>query len=173
MSCAAVLMLALSGWLALGTSQVRGRCPLVVAAENAHDRIAAGVPATLNFSDDPSALTKHINATLKVLPRFAGIPNLTDCELQAVNCGAIECDGLPKGVFVKFVECKCGDEPVTLLVYDSDKMPGGEEKNGFIAATSAHHNVISWKSPKDGLVYVLINKGPLKHALEVAEIARK
>jgi len=172
MSCAAVVMLTFSGWVALDSTQNRGRCPKVVAAENAHDRLAS-VPAMLSLGDDPSALTRHVNATLKVLPRFAGIPNLTDCELQAVNCGVIDCDGLPRGVFVKFVECKCGDDPVTLLVYDSEQLPGGKEENGFVTSSSSHHNVVSWKSQKDGLVYVLVTKGLLKHALQVAEVARK
>jgi mycothiol system anti-sigma-R factor len=169
---AAVLMLSLAG-TGFYAKKMCSHCPVMVAAQNAHDHIAASVPSTLVESDDPVKLTSHINNTLRVLPGFAGVPNLADCQLKAVSCGAIEIEGLPPGVFIKFVECKCQDEPITLLVLNTQSLPGGDEDHGFITSNFSGHSVISWKSTKDSLVYMLVTKLPLKDVMHVAEVARR
>jgi hypothetical protein len=171
MATAAAIMLAFSGLMVFQSICILKQCPLVMAAQSAHDKIVAGANPLLTASENPQKLTKYINDQLE--KKFAGVPNLTNCKLKPVNCGKVKIDGLPEGVFVKFVECNCDETPLTLMVVDSSTQPGGTAHGDVVAAKYASHNVLSWKSEKDGLLYIVVTKLPLSSAMHVAEVARR
>lgn len=171
MATAAAIMLAFSGLMVFQSICILKQCPLVMAAQSAHDKIVAGANPLLAASESPQKLTKYINDQLE--KKFAGVPNLTNCKLKPVNCGKVKIDGMPEGVFVKFVECNCNETPLTLMVVDSSTQPGGTAHGDVLAAKYASHNVLSWKSEKDGLLYIVVTKLPLKSAMHVAEVARR
>jgi hypothetical protein len=139
-----------------------------MAAEREHERISAGAREVWGTSDDPQQLSRLINEKIK----FAGLPDLTDCRLRPRECGPVDVDGA-RGAFINFVDCQCHSELVTLLIVDAQTMPNAPEIDGLRAATYADHNILAWRSQKDGLLYLIVTKLPFSEARELADLTRK
>jgi len=176
LATAAAVMLVLAGIAGYQSYCVNKQCALVMAAEREHENIVAGARTILASTTDPAELTKFVN---RRIVKFAGLPNFSQCHLRPFNCGPVQLEDLPEGMFVSFVDCQCQGQTVTLMVIDTSTMataraPSGVAMpHGIIAATHADHRVLSWHSTKDGLLYILVTSLPLNDALEIAELAQK
>ncbi len=174
MAAAASIMLALGGLLAGQMMCLTGECPIAMAAEREHQRIVAGAHPVLVSNDDPSRLKEAIRERMKDFP---GLPSLCNCHLNPVNCGVVKIDGLPEGAFIQYAECKHEDDPVTLMVINTSAMSKAEvlnvRKKEFHFAMRSDNSVVSWRSEKDGMLYILVTNKPMKETMVIAEVASR
>ena len=162
---AASFLFAFSGLFIFQGMCIHKQCPLVRAAQHEADNIVAGAQKAEH--GDSAHL---VSFATQQIQKFPGVGNLIKCGLEPATYGLCQVEGLPQGVFVKYVPCHLDSEPVTIMVIDTPQTPSGELlKQRFIAATQANHNILSWRCRKSGLLYILVTKRPLDNALEVAE----
>jgi hypothetical protein len=169
---AASLMLGFSALLAYQMLCIDGACPIVIAAEQEHEKIVSGARAVLAKDNDPKLLTAAIQ---KQLPEFPGLPNLAKYDLTPTECGLVKLAHLPQGVFVRYVG-PGGGEPLTLMMVktpDSSNAPVVAEKQSskYHLAIREQHTVCSWHCKKSGLLYVLVTRRQQGDSLAIAEVA--
>lgn len=174
MAAAASIMLALGGLIAGQTLCLTGECPIALAAEREHQRILAGAHPVLVTNDDPDRLKKAIRERMADFP---GLPSLCNCHLNPVNAGVVKIDGLPEGAFIQYAECKSDEKPVTLMVINTSAMSKAEvlsvRQKEFHYAMRSDNSVISWRSEKDGMLYILVTSKPIQESIKIAEVARR
>jgi hypothetical protein len=174
---AASLMLGFSALLAYQMLCIDGACPIVIAAEQEHEKIVSGARAVLAKDSDAKKLTAAIQAQL---PAFPGLPNLAKYNLTPTECGLVNLPPLQKttgnkssGVFVRYVGSGDG-EPLTLMMFDtndSSRAPVVDKEAKYHMAIREKHTVCSWRCKKSGLLYVLVTRRQQGDSLAIAEFA--
>ena len=174
MAAAASIMLALGGLLAGQMLCLTGECPIAMAAEREHQRIVAGADPVLVTNDDPDRLKQAIRERMADFP---GLPSLCNCHLNPVNAGVVKIDGLPEGAFIQYAECKHEDNPITLMVINTSAMSKAEvlsvRQKEFHYAMRSDNSVISWRSEKDGMLYILVTNKPMNESIKIADLASR
>lgn len=169
---AASIMLGFGALLGYQMLCVNGMCPIMIAAEQEHEKIVSGAHSFLAKNSDPKVLTEAIQ---KELPEFSSLPNLAKYDLTPIQCGLVTLANLPQGVFVEFTG-PGGGEPLTLMMVkteSSSKAPVVAEKKSakYHLAIREQHTVCSWHCQKSGLLYVLVSRRQQGDSLEIAEVA--
>ena len=172
MTMAASVMLGFAGLLGGQSLCITRQCPIVVAAEHEHANITAGLRGELARSEDLAQLTKAVS---EKVDGASGFPSLCRCHLNPLRCGVVKVDGLPEGAYIQYAECTRQNDPVTLMIIDTDALSNSEiltikEKQYHIARRD-DHTVLSWHNEKNGKLYILVAHRTLDESIAIATVA--
>ena len=172
MAMAASVMLAFGGLIAAQSLCLTQACPLVLAAAHEHENIVAESRPVLARGGNLKHLT---DAVKERICGVDGFPSLCGCKLNPLKCGIVKIEGLPEGAYVQYAECGHENDPITLMIVNSRAESGAEivkvNDKEYRIARRGDHTVLSWRGEKDGNLYILVARRPLKESLEIAEIA--